>query len=473
MQTTAATTKKKQGFYIEVGCPGCGGSLELEDDFFVLDCNHCGSVLRVTMPAVPPAYVVRSSIDQRELRFKIDRHLKENNLPLTSSQLHVKRIYYPYWKIDAIVLKVRNRIDTREIVSEDGESQGETVETRKTDITLAPYTLTVAAGDEIDGVPSSLGLRSEYLKIQPYSVDNVQDEFHALPVIIPWERAFDAANSSASSTNMIEIAAFGRNSTELFMPRASIVYMPILLTETYGSGGVTRYVVDGVTGRVLNNEQRQEREVERLGDPVPIEFGQLGVDFHRCGNCGIDLPPVQSYVYVCNNCYQATFLEQNTAVAQQILVADDPQAEKDGLYPFWVMSLAGSDQAAIRRLFGGIYHSDSLVIPAFRMANFETVYRLTRRMSSAYPKLSTAELTEFDRRAMPATLGPTEAQVLAGVMIAREKAARQGKYEGSAEPVMPVGMRLLYLPFHPESYFMVDSVIQTVTFEKNQVPSAR
>jgi hypothetical protein len=94
-------------------------------------------------------------------------------------------------------------------------------------------------------------------------------------------------------------------------------------------------------------------------------------------------------------------------------------------------------------------------------------------MSSAYPKLSTAELTEFDRRAMPATLGPTEAQVLAGVMIAREKAARQGKYEGSAEPVMPVGMRLLYLPFHPESYFMVDSVIQTVTFEKNQVPSAR
>ncbi len=473
MQATAATSKQKSGFHIEVGCPGCGGALELEDDFFVLVCDHCGSVLRITMPAVPPAYVVRSGIDERELRFKIDRHLKENNLPLTNSQLHVKRIYYPYWKIDAIVLKVRNRIETREIVSESGEAPDQRIETRKTDITLSPYTLTVAAGDEVDGVPATLGIRSQYLKMRPYSVDNIQDEFHAMPVITAWQKAFEAADSSARSTSLIEQAAFGSNSTELFMPRASIVYLPILLTETYGSGGVTRYVVDGVTGRVLNNEQRQERDVERLDDPVPIEFGQLGVDFHRCGNCGMDLPPVQSYVYVCDNCHQATYLENNAQVTQQILVADDPQAEKDGLYPFWVMSLAGEDQAAVRRLFGGIFDSDSLVIPAFRMSNFETVYRLTRRLSSAYPKLSMAELMEFDRRAIPATLGPTEAQVLAGVMIAREKAARRSQFDGGAEPVIPNQIQLMYLPFHPESYFMVDSVLQTVTFEKNQVPSLK
>jgi hypothetical protein len=470
MQTAAATAKKKQGFFIEVGCPGCGGALELKDDFFVLGCNHCGSVLRITMPAVPPAYVVRSGIDHRELRFRIDRHLKENGLPLTSSQLHVKRIYYPYWKIDAVVLKVRNRIESREITGEDGESQGETIDTRKTDISLSPYTMTLAAGDEVDGVPAMLGLRSQYLKLLPYSVDNVQDDFHAMPVIRPWETAFESASSSARGTSMIELAAFGRNTTELFMPRASIVYMPILLTETYGPGGVTRYVVDGVTGRVLNHEQRQEREVERLEQGQQIEFGKLGVDFHRCGNCGVDLPPVQSYIYVCSNCFHVTYLEHHEQVTREILVADDPGAANDGLYPFWAMSLDGEDQAAVKRLFGGIYDSDVLVVPAFRMSNFESVYRLTRRMSSAWPKLSLAEMSGFDRRAVAATLGPTEAQVLAGVVVARERAARRNQYDGGAEPVRPRRISLMYLPFHPQSYFMVDSVLQTVTFEKNQIP---
>ncbi|MEE8577598.1 MAG: hypothetical protein V3T31_10120, partial [candidate division Zixibacteria bacterium] len=55
---TQTKTTNKSGFYIEVTCPGCGGTLDLDTDFFVLECTHCGSVHRVVMPEAPAAYMI-------------------------------------------------------------------------------------------------------------------------------------------------------------------------------------------------------------------------------------------------------------------------------------------------------------------------------------------------------------------------------------------------------------------------------
>ncbi len=71
------TSKNQSGFYIGVGCPGCGGELALESEFFVISCDHCGSVLRVTLPEIPPAYMVAAKVSKREARFGIDEPVVE------------------------------------------------------------------------------------------------------------------------------------------------------------------------------------------------------------------------------------------------------------------------------------------------------------------------------------------------------------------------------------------------------------
>ena len=143
MAQLTQTSKNQSGFYIGVSCPGCGGELKLEDEFFVLACGHCGSVLRVTMPEIPPAYLVSARVTEREARFAIDRYLKENGLPLTDSSLQFKRIYYPYWKVDAVLLKVRNRIETREHGCDENGQSDYVTEKEKTDISLTPYSTTM------------------------------------------------------------------------------------------------------------------------------------------------------------------------------------------------------------------------------------------------------------------------------------------------------------------------------------------
>ena len=102
--------KAKRGFYIAASCPACGAELELESDFLTTSCSSCGSVLRILTPTLPPAYVVKAKIViDKDVRFHIDRHLKGNAEPLTDSLDDVRKFYFPYWKIDAILLRLRHR----------------------------------------------------------------------------------------------------------------------------------------------------------------------------------------------------------------------------------------------------------------------------------------------------------------------------------------------------------------------------
>jgi len=65
------------------------------------------------MPDTPAAFMAQSGVADHEIRFHIDRYLKQNDLPLTGSTLQVKRLYYPYWKVDATVLKLRNKTEVK------------------------------------------------------------------------------------------------------------------------------------------------------------------------------------------------------------------------------------------------------------------------------------------------------------------------------------------------------------------------
>ena len=106
-------------------------------------------------------------------------------------------------------------------------------------------------------------------------------------------------------------------------------------------------------------------------------------------------------------------------------------------------------------------------MPAFRIKNFEAMYRLTRRISGAASKLTMSEARELRENYLPVTVGIAEAGALAHVVIDAES-----RWKGSAELPRTLAdlpfeeVSLFYAPFHPESYFLVDSFLGAVTFEK-------
>src|SRR5574341_1979741 len=156
---TVQTHKAKQGFFIEVGCPGCGGELEINSDFFITSCTHCGTPLRLILPDSPPAYLLSNRLSEQEARFKIDRLLKSKGLPLTGQTLVYKSLYYPYWKIEAKLLRCRNRKEKISVQIDDSTAEEIVDYSERSQVTLAPFHITVAASKYIAGIPDSIGVR--------------------------------------------------------------------------------------------------------------------------------------------------------------------------------------------------------------------------------------------------------------------------------------------------------------------------
>ncbi len=465
MIPTAARPKPKSGFFIGVTCPGCGGELELQSDFFVLTCTHCGSALRVVMPEIPPAYLVQSKIKRIEVRARLDRYLKDNGLPLTGPNLEITALYYPYWKIDAIVLKLRNRIEERVVAIDDQYNQDVTVKDTKTDIALTPFMATVGAGAPSDEIPYSLGMRAEYIKLLPYSQENVEEGFECVPAVKPWAEVLPSLEKNIAGMGNIVQAEFGRNRTELFHPQGSVVFFPYFNIAAVLGGRPYRFIIDGLTGRVVFNAEG-EREEDRAPEQDQMQFGRLTVELHRCPECGVDLPAEQSYVYICRNCQRLIQLERYPQMLRQIGHSTGGTAGNDQWFPFWAMKLGLKSAVALRRMFGGIYDSDWLVIPAFKLSNFEAMFKLAKRMSSAYPKLEIGDAVSMDKNYNAVSLGLHEALALTEVIIYREKITRNHNVKSGHEPIEPEVISLFYMPFHPENYFLVDSVMNAVTFEK-------
>ncbi len=476
----AARKTAKSGFFIGVTCPGCGGSLELEQDFFILTCNHCGSALRVKMPEVPPAYLVKSRKNEREIRFGVDRYLKENDLPLTGSDISYSWFYYPFWKIDGILLKLRNEIIERTIgepTSYDPSGFGgyranmesNTRQDKITNISLTPFSNTYRAGVELDDVPVSLGIRADYLRLVPYSNVNIEDGFDCAPVMNPWKKVRESIAKGLDSWDNMNTADFGKNQTRLFYPRGSVIYFPYCRVQCSSSGSYQAFVVDGVTGRIETRKENVDPFSEHdLGEGPLLNFGKLTVDLHRCGNCGVDLPGRQSYVYVCHNCHELTFLDNSPLIDKNIRGVIPPKLNSnDKYFPFWAIKIKTADSSRLQRLFGGIYNSDRLVIPGFRAPNFEAVFRLSKRMSAAFPKLNPEPIEIQDDNFHPVTIGLDEALTFAEVVIDREETMRKKSLVAETEHFAPEVIELFYAPFHPESYFFVDSVLGAVTFEKH------
>lgn len=287
------------------------------------------------MPDVPAAYLVAPKVDRRKAQFNIDRALKSRDLPLTTSGIMLKQMYYPYWYIRGILFRLRNKTYNKVMLEEDRYQNEISYDVDRTEINLSPYTATLAAAGLIEGIPATVGVRPEYIAMMPYAQDNIAADYDSIPPIMSWETVRRRLITNVETIGEIDLGSFGNNRTELFHPKASLVYFPYLVFESYGKGGFNRYVVDGVSGRMLTQITEPDAETEENPVEEPqIELGALRVESHRCPNCGLDLPGEQSFVYICRNCHQLVVLDDaRRAVSEVRAVAADAFA-KDRMFPF-------------------------------------------------------------------------------------------------------------------------------------------
>lgn len=466
---------EQAGFFIGVTCPGCGSKLKLGDSLFVLICHYCGSHLKLEMPDVPAAFMVQPKTDDRQLRPSIDRYLKEHDLPLSSYDLRIKRFYYPYWKIDGVVLKVRNRIERKSVFSNEygeGPDTEQKVEVRRTEVSLAPYLTTIAAGPYIEDIPYTIGMRAEYIPLVPFARDRREEDYASLAIDMSREKAEENALHAIHQLGVTFQGDFGKNRTELLHPTYSLVFYPYIQVEM-DSPRFYRFLIDGFTGKVAyfrDTLPNEEDEVAVDDDQPPgIELGELKVSLHRCYNCGEDLPRGRSYVYVCGNCQTVNLIDSRGLDVGEIRWFEPPATSSDPLFPFWSFELSEEDSADVARMFGGIYKSNRLAIPAFRLPNFEAAYRLTQRMSAAINQIDTELIYTYNDRFRPVTLSPSEALLHAEIMIFRARVGKGQAADINEIDFRPASAQIVYLPFHEEAYFLVDSVMNAVTFEKNLV----
>lgn len=492
-------TRPKSGFFIGVGCPGCGGRLQIEQDFFVTTCEHCGSVIRIVMPEIPPAFLMPSRVSELQIRFHIDRYLKEHNLPLTASQPTIKKVYYPYWKVDASLLKLRNKREQRAIPMDNESTEDHVIERDVSSVTVSPYHLTIPAGVRMEGVPETLGIRSQTVQVVPFSDGHVEDGFDRLSVFRPWQRVRAQIDNAVRSLSQVNPAEFGANLTRMFTPMLSLVYFPYLIAECYGES-YRRFIVDGLSGRVLclveprgvgddilSHKQPAggyspednlahgvarslfENDSDDEGEPPPIEFGELAVEFHRCDNCGDDLPPRRSHVYICKNCRHVQMLGAGNRALPKIAVVMAEGHDDTRMVPFWWLKLPKIMTGVFGNLLGGVDHSDCLHIPALRSGNFEAICKLSRRMSAAHMRMELARVEEFDDRFPSVQIGLGEAVALAEMIIYRELVERGYQLPEEDINLTPEDYGLTFVPFHLENYFYVDSALNAIGVEKTLI----
>lgn len=442
------------GFTIEVGCPGCGADLALEKDFRLLQCSHCGSVLRISMPELPPAYFTKPKKSPQEVRFLLDRYCREHDITMPGSNAPLSLIYYPYWKIDAVTLKVRTSVYEVSRSEEDEYDDGSVEEKELTTINLATYSSSAPATDIAESIPYSLGVRAEYFGLVPFVQEKIDQDARCLAVNESFESAVDRAVRATAGLARFDRADNKNNSTILFHPKASIIYFPYYLADRYTSRGTERIVLDAVTGRVAGTETLAESPSEPA-NKQSITFGSLGVEFHRCSNCGVDLPFGRSLVYACHNCGRIEFLDSCAELNRELLVNRGKIDKANTYFPFWVIK-AHSERQGIQQF----------VVPAFEMRNAETTYRLSSRMTTAIQHIECERMGDLIRQEIPVTRSIDDSLALLEVLWYRRAAEADYLRNKTFQLCRPVEIRLAFLPFKADQYFYVDAVLNAVTFEK-------
>jgi len=227
------------------------------------------------------------------------------------------------------------------------------------------------------------------------------------------------------------------------------------------------FIEDALSREVVEDPTEIELDsADSVDTPAQVSFGQLDVVFHRCDICGADLPTELSHIYICPNCHELQVMDRMDYLLEQIDLTSFGDKPVSSLVPFWRLGLPEVMAQRFGNLLGGLDRREQLLVPALGTSNFEALHKLAKRMSAAQGKMPIEAVESLDERFLPVRIGLSEALALAEIIICRELLDKGLKLPDTNLSLKPTTVGLVYVPFHLENYFYVDSVLNAVSVER-------
>ncbi len=455
--------RRNSGFYISTGCPGCGGMLHLESDFRSTHCEHCQSVVRLKPAATPYAFLLKPKIPRLQVRFHLDRFLKESGRPLSSPALEIDGVYVPYWQIEGVLLRLRHRLEKRYETSEwDRGDQVVERQQQTTEVNLAPYSMTFPADSEASCYPASLGVRTQIAFLHPYSEAQIHEDFQPLQLRVPLTAAADRARRTAGNLDRLSQVGTKKNQSRLFITRLSVVYMPYFVCQSGENTG--QYIVDAISGDV--SEVTPPEGVGEFDAGGATAYPGLQVELHQCPNCGHALLESPSFLQVCSECCEVIDLDSNGVSRHLPLRFRGVVSENATLFPFYVFDIASDHAARLKQALRAQNELARLIVPAFTLGNFESLYRLSSRITTASAITQPEPLAQWPTKFAPVTVGTTQACAWAAAVLARATAGKDDSLSAASLGLAADRLSLMFAPFRADGYFYVDDGLGVITFER-------
>ena len=423
--------------HIIIRCPQCGGTIDFLEEAQVIHCQFCGTELLVAGREGVLRYVLSPQIsDPRKAQSLAGEHLLK--LGRRSPRIGETLLFYaPFWRLQGTVYRWVFGLKPLKMESEAGVpppmERFKILLVRVMDHTIPAYS-------DLEIGLSSLGVRPQVLRLQPFSPEHLEMRDSFLPLDLPLEAVqaevgryvdfFFQAEKMISEVNLERIVGL----------QFSVIYFPlwfveclheegneILLLDAVGQSPI-QMIPDGspILAKLRGNETRK-----------PFEFSELRFLPFRCPNCGWAFPffPL-SVLHFCPTC-RHLFREKGGDWAEMNYSAVPLAGErlpKDLLWvPFWrcrtTLESSGEKLASMADLYRlapppRVFNPEResrrpifFYFPAVKFRNPQTIHNLGSRLTFLQPDVP---LGCFEDGSHPLTaggsLGIKDAQEL-GMMI--------------------------------------------------------
>ena len=324
---------------ILIHCPQCGGDIDFLEEAQVIHCVFCGSSLLVAGREGVLRYVLPAQLkDPQSAAAQAVESLRGAE-KLSPRALQTFLFYAPFWRMRATVYRWIFGLKPMKVEILSGTpppmERLKVLLTRILDHTIPGY-------GGLDIGLSSLGIRAQALRLQPFGREHLQKRDSFLPLEVSLEQAQVKADAFANvfleAEELIPEVILHRLVGKIF----SVIYFPIWCVECQHTQSREVFLVDAVAGSVLRSlpdgsviQQKLKGEESRKS----FQFSEIRFLPFRCPNCGWEFPfrPL-SVLHFCPNC-RRLFRERGGEWAETIYsVIPPPEGqswEKLLWVPFW------------------------------------------------------------------------------------------------------------------------------------------
>jgi DNA-directed RNA polymerase subunit RPC12/RpoP len=309
-------SSKEAKVRIQIRCPQCGGDIDFLEEAQVIRCEYCGSQLLVVGREGVLRYVLPAKIQNlRELHDLAIAHLTRSGRisPRIGESF---QFYAPFWRLQGTVYrwvfgsqatKVEFLVNEEEGQRPGGEIfTGGVLKENKKILLTRVLDHTIPGFSNVQIGLSSLGVRSQALRLQVFGKEHLEKRESFLPLDV----SLDKAQSEAERFGNIFFET-GNLSPQVLLHRFinktfSVIYFPLWYMVCHHKGGQENLLIDGVAKTVLGSIPDVDdilNKVKGEDSRKSFQFSEIGFLPYRCPNCGWAFPfQPFSVIHFCATC---------------------------------------------------------------------------------------------------------------------------------------------------------------------------